>query len=95
MGVKVDSGVFSLMVSGWSPRTGGSVVGRVENIPGGSEGEEAGSAAEPVQPIRLIKYAQIRSVTRAGNEPLSIAAFQATKKGRTFKSSLLSWSLNG
>lgn len=35
------------MVGGWSPTAGASVVGRVENMPGGGVGEAAGSATEP------------------------------------------------
>ena len=50
-GVEVGSGVFSSMVGGWSPMTGGSVVGRVENMPGGGVGEDAGTSAAPPQAI--------------------------------------------
>ena len=49
-GVEVGSGVFSSMVGGWSPTTGGSVVGKVENMPGGGVGD-AGTSAKSLQPI--------------------------------------------
>ena len=35
--------MFSSMVGGWSPATGDSVVGRVENMPGGAVGDPPGS----------------------------------------------------
>ena len=40
MGVGGD--VFSSIVGGWSPSIGASVVGRVENMPGGGVGVGAG-----------------------------------------------------
>lgn len=48
-GVKVGSSVFNSIVGGWSPTIGGSVVDKVENIPGGAVGDGTGSAAEPPQ----------------------------------------------
>ena len=51
MGVGVGCGVFSSMMGGWSPTTGGSVVRKVENMPDGGVGEEAGSLAGPPQAI--------------------------------------------
>ena len=47
--VDVGSSVFNSMVGDWSPTSGDSVVGRVENIPEGAVGDGAGSAAESPQ----------------------------------------------
>ena len=47
--VDVGSSVFNSMVGDWSPTSGDSVVGRVENIPEGTVGDGAGSAAESPQ----------------------------------------------
>ena len=35
------------MVGGTSPTIGGSVVGRVENMPGGADGEDSESSVPP------------------------------------------------
>ena len=51
LGVNVGWGVFSSTVGGWSPSMGGSVVGRVENIPVGGVGEDAEPSSEPLQAI--------------------------------------------
>jgi hypothetical protein len=45
-GVGVGTGVFSSIMGGWSPTTGGSAVGRVENMPGGAVGGAAGCPSE-------------------------------------------------
>ena len=47
--MSVGWGVFSSTVGGRSPSMGGSVVGRVENIPVGGVGEDAEPSSEPVQ----------------------------------------------
>lgn len=44
--VGVGSLVFTSIVVGWSSTTAGSLVGRVENMPGGGVGEDAGSSSE-------------------------------------------------
>ena len=49
MGCGVGSGVFSSTVGGWSPLTGDSSVGRVENMPGGAVGVAADSSPESLQ----------------------------------------------
>ena len=49
--VGVGTGVFSSMVGGWSPTTGGSLVGRVENMPDGGVGDGPGFSADPPQAI--------------------------------------------
>ena len=48
-GVNVGTGVFSSMVGGWSPAAGGSVVGSVENMPGGAVGVPSGCPPSPPQ----------------------------------------------
>ena len=45
--VGVDVGVVNSMAGGWSPTTGGSVVGRVEKKLGGSE---VGPGCDPEEP---------------------------------------------
>ena len=47
--VDVGSGVLSSMVRGRSPTTGGSAVGRVENIPAGAVRDSAGASLESLQ----------------------------------------------
>ena len=47
--VKVGAGVSNLVVGGWSPMTGDSEVGRVENIPGGVG--DAGTSAGASQAV--------------------------------------------
>ena len=47
--MSVGWGVFSSTVGGWSPSMGGSVVGRVENIPVGGVGEDAEPSSELLQ----------------------------------------------
>ena len=72
-GVKVGCGVFNSMVGGWSPTTGGSSVGRVENIPGGAVGEDAGSSAGPPQAIiasRAIALAASPTISLVSLRPL-------------------------
>ena len=49
LGVNVGCGVFNSTVGGWSPSMGGSVVGRVENIPAGGVGEVAKPSSELLQ----------------------------------------------
>ena len=51
LGVNVGWGVFNSTVGGWSPSMGGSVVGRVENIPVGGVGEDAEPSSELLQAI--------------------------------------------
>ena len=51
LGVNVGCGLFNSTVGGRSPSMGGSVVGRVENIPVGGVGEDAEPSSELVQAI--------------------------------------------
>lgn len=54
VGEAVGSGVFNSMVGGASPTIGGSVVGRVENMPGGAEevGSESSDPPQAISPTR-------------------------------------------
>ena len=64
VGSGVGSGVFSSMVGGWSPKTGDSSVGRVENIPGGAAGEPTGSSLESPQASRASRARETAAVPR-------------------------------
>ena len=61
-GVRVGSGVFSSMVGGWSPRTGDSSVGRVENMPAGAVGVPAVSSLESPQAIAASRATQTAAI---------------------------------
>ena len=72
MGVRVGSGVFSSMVGGWSPTTGGSAVGRVENIPGGGVGDSDVSASEPPQASNVKNATMTAALPRFTTDDFSI-----------------------
>ena len=73
LGVNVGSGVFSSIVGGRSSAPGGSVVRKVENIPGGGVGEEAGLSSEPPQAIiASITSAPAKILTSAPKAPLPV-----------------------